>query len=323
MRDHGGDLDRARARFGGDDWIDLSTGINPVAYPVPDVLPARALAALPTAEDIAGLADAARRAYATSLVPVPLAGAQAAIQIVPRLSAVGRARVLVPTYNEHAGALAASGWQVAEVREPDALEGADLAVVVSPNNPDGRRASVSDLVALAGRVGLLVVDESFADPEPESALSRAEVPENVVILRSFGKFYGLAGLRLGFALAAPDMAARIAALAGPWAVSGPAIAIGTRALGDTAWRDETRARLRVDAARLDGLAEWAGWRLVGGTPLFRTYETGDAASAQERLARARIWSRIFPYSEGWMRLGLPGDAAGWARLETALSGGGE
>jgi cobalamin biosynthetic protein CobC len=324
MRDHGGDLDRARAVHGGSDWIDLSTGINPVAYPMPE-LPRHALCALPTAEDVAALEATAARAYGTMANVVALSGAQAAIQLVPRLWPPGHAAVLTPSYNEHHAALAAQGWRVSDVREPEAMTGADLAVVVNPNNPDGRRWTPEALAALADRVGLLVVDESFADPHPELSLTPRlpALGERVLILRSFGKFYGLAGLRLGFALGGPETTTSLRSLAGPWAVSGPAIMAGKAALADSAWQAETIARLARDASRLDALAEGAGWRLLGGTSLFRTYETGDAIAAQGRLARAAIWSRVFPYSAGWLRLGLPGHEAAWARLEAALTGGGE
>ncbi|WP_370576963.1 threonine-phosphate decarboxylase CobD [Paracoccus sp. PAR01] len=323
-RDHGGDLDRAKRVYGAGDWLDLSTGINPVPYPVP-ALPASAWTALPVAEDMAALLAAARAAYATSAAVVALAGAQAAIQIVPRLRAPGKARVLAPTYNEHGAALHAQGWEVTEVATLQELAGADLAVLVNPNNPDGQRHDPAQLLRLAARVGLLVVDESFADPETQLSLAPllGEGTPNLLVLRSFGKFYGLAGLRLGFALAEAWLAAKIAALAGPWAVSGPAIAIGKAALGDRDWQACTRQRLDLDALRLDRAAANAGWQLVGGTPLFRTYEVGDARAAQKRLARRRIWTRIFPYAPGWVRLGLPGDEAGWQRLETALAGKGE
>lgn len=319
MRDHGGDLDRAMARFGAGRWLDLSTGINPRPYPLPR-LPRRAWTALPTSSEIAALEATAREAYGAGVAPVALAGAQAAIQLVPRLRPPGRACVLGPTYNEHAGALAAQGWQVRETGDLDGLHGADLAIVVNPNNPDGRRRTMASLLELSRRVGLLVVDESFVDAEPELSLAAAldARTDNLVLLRSFGKFYGLAGLRLGFALTGDRLAADLRRLAGPWAVSGPAIAAGRTALADPAWRAATIRRLEAEAARLDGLAERAGWTLVGGTPLFRTYATPDARAAQRHLAQAHVWSRIFPYSPAWIRLGLPGSDADWARLEGAL-----
>ncbi|NDW00343.1 threonine-phosphate decarboxylase CobD [Salipiger sp. PrR002] len=319
-RDHGGNLDAAMIRFGGSraEWLDLSTGINPEPYPVP-AIPAEAWAALPRKADMARLIVAAREAYGCPGHIVPMNGAQGAIQMVPMLRRPGRAAVLGPTYNEHAAALRAHGWEVTEVASLAALAGADLAVVVNPNNPDGRRSQPGALRDLAGRVGLLVVDESFADPEPE--LSIAPSLEgglaNVVVLRSFGKFYGLAGLRLGFALAEGDLGQRLAELAGPWPVSGPAIEIASAALTDRPWQEETIRRLSADAARLDALAGAAGWRLIGGTPLFRSYACPGAKAAQETLAARHIWSRIFPYSDSWIRLGLP-PCSRWGQLERAF-----
>ncbi|MFT4151924.1 MAG: threonine-phosphate decarboxylase CobD [Paracoccaceae bacterium] len=314
MRDHGGNLDEARARWGGGDWIDLSTGINRVPWPVPD-LPSRAWTDLPTTADMRLLCDAARAAWGVSGAVVPLAGASQAIQLIPRLSSPGCARVLSPTYNEHAAALKIAGWRVEPVATPEALAGADLAVVVNPNNPDGRQLTPAALLALLPRVGTLVVDESFADPLPALSLAGESGRAGLWVLRSFGKFYGLAGLRLGFALATPEPAARLAALAGPWPVSGAAVDIGARALADQDWQRATTGRLAQDARRLDALSPWP---LAGGTPLFRLYDTPDAAAAQERLARHRIWSRIFPWSPGLIRLGLPAPGE-WDRVAAALA----
>lgn len=329
MRDHGGNLDWAIHHYGGTDWIDLSTGINPVPYPVGDI-PARSWEVLPTRSDMAGLSAAAQAAYRTGAQVVPLAGAQSAIQLVPYLREIGEARILEPTYNEHAAALRHAGWPVQEISDngggPAArlaqLEGADLAVVVNPNNPDGSRYRPKELLALADKVGLLVVDESFGDPEPELSIAPqvTEDTQNIVVMRSFGKFYGLAGVRLGFAVTGSEMAETLRGMAGPWPVPGPAIAIATRALADQAWHSETCIRLREDAARLDALAAQAGWRLVGGSPLFRTYSTPNAEEAQRHLAERQIWSRIFPWSPDWIRLGLPAGAAQWARLQETLAG---
>lgn len=312
-RDHGGNLDAARRHFGGQDWIDLSTGINRVPYPVPN-LSAEAFAALPTRPAMDGLLKAAARAYGSTGPMVALAGAQAAIQMVPLLRPAGLARVLVPTYNEHAACLRACGWRVEEVGRLADLAGADLAVLVNPNNPDGRHWHRGDLLALAGQVGLLVVDESFADPQPAESLASDAGRPGLLVLRSFGKFYGLAGLRLGFALGAKADVARLAELAGPWPVSSPAIEVATLALNDADWAKATRNRLQAEAAQMDAIGLRLGWQALGGTPLFRLFDTPDAAGAQAQLARARIWSRIFPYSPRWIRLGLPGGEAEWARL---------
>jgi cobalamin biosynthesis protein CobC len=282
------------------------------------LLPKQAWTALPTRAATAELLAAAGAAYRSQAPMLALPGAQAAIQMIPRLSAPARARILAPTYNEYANALRAAGWQVDEVTTLSALEGADLAVVVNPNNPDGRSHGRQHLVQLAGQVGRLVVDESFADSRPDLSLADEAARARLIVLRSFGKFYGLAGVRLGFVLGSDADISVLAELAGPWPVSGPAIAIGMAALSDRGWAEATVARLRVDASRLDGLAQSAGWVLVGGTELFRLYDTADAVTAQDRLARKQIWTRRFAGSDRWLRLGLPGPAIEWDRLSRAL-----
>jgi len=320
MQEHGGNLDVARQRFGGagEDWIDLSTGINRVPYPLVDVEP-RQWNALPSRSEIESLHAAARQAYATDAPIVAMGGAQAAIQLLPRLAPGGRAHILAPTYNEYAAVLSAAGWDVAEVSDLAALAGADIAVVVNPNNPDGRHHQRDELLALLPRVGRLVIDESFADAVPDISLASEAGRPGLLILRSFGKFYGLAGLRLGFALGSEADITALAAMVGPWPVSGAAIAIGRRALLDHDWAKATTARLAEDCVRLDTEAGVQGWTLVGGTPLFRLYDVGDALAAQEKLARAQIWSRVFQQKPGWLRLGLPGSEAEWSRLSAVLS----
>jgi cobalamin biosynthesis protein CobC len=320
MLDHGGNLDVAVKRFGGglDDWIDLSTGINRRPYPVGQLQP-RHWSALPSRSDIDALHEAARQAYVTAAPVLATAGAQAAIQLLPRLAAGGRAKILAPTYNEYAAILNAAGWSVEDVADFEALAGADLAIVVNPNNPDGRRNDPKQLVALLARVGRLVVDESFADAVPGLSLAPEAGRPGLIVLRSLGKFYGLAGLRLGFVLGNAADVDAFASMLGPWRVSGPAIEIGRRALLDRDWADETIARLTRDALRLDVLAREAGWTLVGGTPLFRLYETGDGCAAQARLAGSKIWSRIFRDRPGWLRLGLPGSDVEWARLASVIA----
>lgn len=319
MLDHGGNLDLAVHRFGGSlaDWIDLSTGINRQPYPVPE-LATRHWIALPSRSEIDALHDVARQAYATHAPVIAVAGAQAAIQLLPRLAAPGEARILAPTYNEYAAVLRGAGWTVREVSDLDALAGADLAVVVNPNNPDGRMHEPAALLGLLPRVGRLVVDESFAEVVPGLSLAPQAERPGLLVLRSLGKFYGLAGVRLGFVLGARAEIASLAELAGPWPISGPAIAIGQRALRDRAWAAKTIARLGQEAPRLDAMAQGAGWTLVGGTTLFRLYEVGDAGAALDRLARQKIWSRIFKGRAGWLRLGLPGDDVEWKRLDGAL-----
>jgi cobalamin biosynthesis protein CobC len=316
-RDHGGNIDAAIAHFGGSDWIDLSTGINRAPYPVPLLHP-EDWTQLPTQSAKQALLDAARQAYATKAAILATAGAQAAIQMIPRLGAPGRARVLGPTYNEHAACLRAAGWRVEEVSRFNQLDGADLAVVVNPNNPDGKSYAPEDLLALGSKVGRLIVDESFADAQSDLSLAAKAGENGLLVLRSFGKFYGLAGLRLGFVLGSQSDIDTLNAMAGPWPVSGAALRIGQIALADTAWAKATTTRLRAECTQADALAQAAGWTPLGGTELFRLYETPDAETAQARLARQQIWTRIFPYSNRWLRLGLPAGEAEWARLATAL-----
>lgn len=320
LRDHGGNLDQAMARFGAGDWIDLSTGINRRPWPVPPVSEA-AWRNLPTKAAQATLVARAAASWgaAAGVAGVALGGAQAAIQLVPRLRPKGRAAVLGPTYNEYAACLQAEGWHVSTVTDLTGLVGSDLSIIVNPNNPDGRQHDCRTILALAGRVGLLVVDESFGDTTPDLSLLPHAGREGLLILRSFGKFYGLAGLRLGFAFGSCTDIEALSQMSGPWPVSGPAIEIGALALADTAWAETMRSQLAADAARADAMASRAGWRLVGGSHLFRLYDTGDSCLAQEKLARHRIWSRIFPWSGTLLRLGLPGAEPEWQRLEAALA----
>lgn len=309
QRDHGGGLDAAIARFGGsrDSWADLSTGINPVPYPAPDC-PAQDWTALPDKGAQSALTDAARRFWNVSdgaaILPAP--GASVLIAMIPSLRPAASVQITRPTYNEHGAAFAAHGWQITDSGPAQAR------VLVHPNNPDGRIWSAADTDA-----PLTVIDESFGDIAPETSLVHLAPQPGRIILKSFGKFWGLAGLRLGFAIAAPDLIAEMEARLGPWAVSGPALRIGAQALSDQAWADQTRARLQSDSDRLDQLMTSRGAHLAGGTTLFRLYEVDDAEAWQTRLAHGHVWSRIFPYSKTFLRLGLPAPGQ-WAQLEAAL-----
>lgn len=320
---HGGDLGEARRLFpdAPEPWIDLSTGINPIPYPCPAV-EASLWQRLPDPAALRRLEEEAARAYGAEpdhVVAAP--GTQALIEVLPRLRAPGRVAVLGPTYAEHAAAWLRGGHAVAETHALAAMTGAEVAVVVNPNNPDGRTHSRADLADLAGAVaardGLLVADEAFADLEPVESLCVA-VPAGAVVLRSFGKTYGLAGLRLGFAVARPPLIGRIRAALGPWAVSGPAIAIGCAALADAGWRQRAALERGRDAQRLDGLLAAAGGGIVGGTRLFRTAAFADAPGLFARLGRAGLFVRRFEAAPDHLRFGLPGDEAAWRRLEDAL-----
>lgn len=308
-RDHGGNLSAAMAGFGGvrEDWIDLSTGINPQPYPLPAFTPGD-WAALPDADALAELDQAARSFWqvpeGAGLLAAP--GASALIAALPALAEPRWVEITAPTYNEHAAAFEARGWEV----RPQGP--AEARVAVHPNNPDGRLWQAEELAA-----PLTIIDESFCDVCPDQSLIRLAARPGTIVLKSFGKFWGLAGLRLGFAIGDPALIERLSAWQGPWAVSGPALRTGAQALSDRAWAEATRERLARDAARLDALVLGRGAALAGGTDLFRLYHVDNAAAWQRRLAKARIWSRIFPYSDNYLRLGLPPEE-GWDRLAAAL-----
>lgn len=319
---HGGMLDAACERYGvaRDRWLDLSTGINANPYPLPE-LAKEYWHRLPDSGLDAWLRESAAHCYGVGapehVVPAP--GTQALIQWLPRLFAPQRVLVVSPTYREHAQAWIAAG-HTARGGDLDAAADAKIVVVVNPNNPDGRIVDPQRLVSLA-RDRFVIVDEAFADVVPEVSVARSVgcACASLVVLRSVGKMFGLAGMRLGFALAADDMAARLRAALGPWAVSGPAAAIGAVMLSDDAWIRATRVRLKAAAGRLDGLLVRARLRLVGGTPLFRLVDCERAPALFEHLARNGVLVRRFSESERWLRFGIPGSDAQFERLEKAVA----
>jgi cobalamin biosynthetic protein CobC len=324
---HGGDLDAARRLFAGapEPFVDLSTGINPSPYALPR-FSADLFARLPRSGAAGAVAAAAARAYeAPSAAHVVLApGTQILLPIVAGLVRPGRAAILAPTYPELPRAAALAGHRVKTARGIDECGDAALVVVANPNNPDGRLFPRATLLALARdlrrRGGLLVVDEAFMDVGPPGASLAPDVScGNVIVLRSFGKFFGLAGVRLGFALAAPALATRLCAMLGPWPVSGPALAVGAKALADAAWIERTRGRLETAEKRLDALLAGSGLAIVGGTSLFRLARTPAADALFHHLGRRGILVRVFPDNASWLRFGLPASAPDWQRLGAAMA----
>lgn len=319
IRDHGGRIDAAVAAHGGHraDWLDLSTGLNPVPWPLPE-LAHDVWTALPDRAADEALVAAARAFWCVPKGAQVLAapGASALIARLPHVLGTGpktrRVWIPGPTYNEHAAAFTAAGWRVTTDAERGG-DGADAIVAVHPNNPDGRLWSSEALEGAPVRI----IDESFCDLSPEHSLIDLAARPGTVILKSFGKFWGLGGLRLGFAIGDRSILDALAEAMGPWPISGPALAIGAAALADTYWACRTRDTLATEARRLDALMTARGATPVGGTALFRLYDVEDAALWQERLARHRILGRTFPYSRRWLRLGLPAPAR-WPQLE-ALS----
>jgi cobalamin biosynthetic protein CobC len=323
---HGGDLDAARKLFpaGPEPFLDLSTGINPNPYAIGQTS-ADEFSKLPQPSALAELAEVAAKAYAApSAEHVVIApGSQILVAQTSFLLTPGRASVLAPTYAEHGRVAQLAGHNVVEVTDTGQLAESRIAIVINPNNPDGRVVSNDALLALADRLrrrgGLLLVDEAFMEVGPDDA-SLCEFVEhgNIVVLRSFGKFYGLPGLRLSFALAPPSIAARIAAALGPWPVSGPALTTGMKALADTQWQATARKSLAEAALRLDTELAKAGLDIVGGTSLFRLARSKDAAHLFHSLGQAGILVRRFTQHPSWLRFGLPGGEDEWRRLIAAL-----
>jgi cobalamin biosynthetic protein CobC len=314
---HGGDLGTTRRRFPEAPlpWLDLSTGINPIAYPV-EPLPAEAWARLPSRGDEEALCVAAALQFGVrdpSMV-VAAPGTQALIQLLPRLFPTSHVSVVGHTYEEHEVSWRRHGHEVVTVEQLNDAS-ANIVVLVNPDNPTGRLYSPAELRACKAT---LIVDEAFIDFLPASVSLASDLPGNAIVLRSFGKAYGLAGLRLGFAIAEPDLAARLREELGPWAVSGPALVIGRAALSDKDWLSAAAARLERDGKWLDEMLAQAGFTLLGGTPLFRLARHDDAPEMIQQLGRHGIHVRAFFLQPDRLRFGLPGSGADFRRLAVAL-----
>ena len=335
---HGGRLCVARALYphAPEPWVDLSTGINPEAYPAPPAS-AAARGRLPTLEEIRALETAAGNAFGFSDAdPVAAgdriaaaAGSEAVLRLMPYALCAEAAVVVGPTYSSHATA-----WRHARdtdvsldvaVRFAESMPARSVVTLVNPNNPDGAVMRREELLQLhdiiTSRDGYLVVDEAFADVEPGcsvAAVAGSTRYPRLVVLRSFGKFYGLAGVRLGFVIAAPTIITRLRELLGDWPVSADAIAAGLAAYADDAWADRTRERLAQTAHRLDDLLISNGLEIIGGTSLFRLACCNDAPARFEQLLRAGILARPFDRDPTLLRFGLPPDASAWQRLAEAL-----
>jgi cobalamin biosynthetic protein CobC len=327
---HGGRLDHARSVFPNapQPWVDLSTGVNPHAFPLPPIAP-QAWTRLPDLDLLTHLEETAARAYQANAHTHVVAGAgsQAFIQLLPRLLSARRVAILGFTYAEHSACWRASGALVQSVATLDDLAQADVAVVVNPNNPDGRIESPHGLADLARRMskrgGALIIDEAFMDLAPHSKSIVPFMQDDVIVLRSFGKAYGLPGVRLGFALCSEKSAPRLREALGPWSVSGPALAVGAAALADSSWLRDSALKLEQDGARLDSMLRRAGFELIGGASLFRLVSHESAMSWFAHFCERGILTRAFDERPTWLRFGIPGCDDAWTRLSQALEGGHE
>lgn len=323
MLEHGGKVRAAAARFGipVSNWLDLSTGVNPHGWPVPD-MPASAWQHLPEAGD--GLEAAAMRYYDTAHV-LPVAGSQAALSALPLLHAPCRVGMRFPAYAEHAQAWRRAGHTVDHVDASGLAQAADdfdVLLLINPNNPTGDFYSPVMLLDLHARLtahgGWLIVDEAFIDATPEASLAAFSDRPGLIVLRSLGKFFGLPGARVGFALAEAQFLSRLAEALGPWTVSGPARWAATLALQDLGWHYAARARLTADSRRLGALLHANGLHPSGGCALFQWVRTSSAPALYEAFAECGILLRQFTEPAS-LRFGLPGSEAEWARLERAFA----
>jgi cobalamin biosynthesis protein CobC len=323
---HGGNLHEAAHlyRIPYDEWLDLSTGINPHGYPVPPV-PADAWRRLP--DDGDGLAAEAARYYGASDASnvLPVAGSQAAIRALPALLPRATVGIAALTYSEYAPAFARAGHEVVPLdttcdTPPEAIT---HAVIVNPNNPTADYASAKTLLdwhaTLSARGGTLLIDEAFADamPAPSASLASFAAQPGLVVLRSPGKFFGLAGVRAGFVLASPALLGALRETLGAWTVSGPARHAVSAAFADTAWQRAMRERLAREGDRLAALLRAQRFD-VQSTPLFAWTADSRAQALHRALAQRGIWTRLFAQQES-VRVGLPASEDEWMRLELALS----
>lgn len=316
---HGGRLAEARRLFphAPAPWIDLSTGVNPVPW---TGAAQGDDSRLPDPEDTAALESTAAAVFgAAEVAAVP--GTELALRLLPVVTGARRVGIVSPTYGSHERAWASAGAAVRELprggldpRELDAL------VLGNPNNPDGAVFSRSEVLSLAERMdrqgGWLIVDEAFVDATPEISVAD-KVSGRLIVLRSFGKFFGRPGVRLGFVAAAPAVLARLKDLVGEWPVSTQAAIVGKAAYADLAWQRATRARLAEDAARLDADLAGAGFDVLGGTTLFRLAAYENAGGRFARLAEQGVLTRPFADRPSWLRFGLPGPED-WPRVAAAL-----
>ncbi|MDT0577104.1 threonine-phosphate decarboxylase CobD [Croceicoccus sp. F390] len=325
LQGHGGQIDAMAAAFPNAPlpWVDLSTGINPFSYPLPPIS-REAWATLPTARDRERCEVAMAAAFGCDRAhcrAVP--GTELVIRQLPTILSGRRVVVRSRSYADHAVSWSAAGAEVNAVDDPlDHLDHADVVVLVNPNNPDGMRWPIERIegarAELASRGGWLIVDEAYADLEPALSVSSMAGREGLVVLRSFGKFFGLAGVRLGAALGPPVMLSEITDRLGSWDVSGPALSLGAHAYSNLQWHDAARARLRTACKDLSCLIAKVGIEELGGTDLFRFVRVPDADKVWKVLANRGIAVRRFREDSRHLRIGLP-DFDALIRLADVLS----
>lgn len=330
MPAHGGQVRQIMQHFPAapQPFVDLSTGISPYAYPV-DHVEMGDWTRLPEAEEEEALRQAAAKTYGVPSSDMIVAGpgTQMLIALLPLVLKVKHVTIFGPTYSGHEQSWRNAGINVSIVTDFQSFEASadregHACVVCNPNNPDGRRLSLEQLQNLLDRcarsASRLIVDEAFADFEAESVVSL--LPEDrLIVLRSFGKSYGLPGVRLGFLAASDGVASEMRTMMGDWAVSAPALSAGRQALADAAWLGQIRTCLEADSKRLNDALTRAGLFVRGCTRLFTLVSLERACDLWVFLCERGIVTRAFPERPTELRFGLPRSESGWRRLEDALS----
>ena len=316
---HGGDIDLAIKKYGGarENWIDLSTGINGASYPWQESINVE-LRNLPSNKILMQLEKAAARAYkiAECTETAAVSGAQQIINLLPLcLKSCNSVAILGPTYNEYEKAFKRSGTKTKTVSETSKLSCSDIAIIVNPNNPTGKVIADETLAGLSKKVRILIIDESFKMFSSRRTLNFS----NIIQINSLGKFFGLAGVRLGFVSGPSEFIKTVKEMLGPWPVSSLAAEIGIVALNDKVWISEMEKILVTESNALLEACSSKNWRLVGRTSLFHTYATSSCLEVEKQFAAHSIWVRTFDYSKTWVRLGIPTSENAWTRVKQALN----
>lgn len=322
---HGGRVAVAQAAFPDAPlpWIDLSTGLNPDPYPTSGI--EIDWAPLPDERQLAEVEQAAAAVFGLDRARAcTVPGTEIGLRLLGTFDLPRPVRIVSPAYGSYRNI-----WSGAQPVMADELDEASMLpgtlVLANPNNPDGRLRAASEMVGLAHRVaaagGTLIVDEAFVDATPEASLLphlAGLSPAHIIVLRSFGKFFGLGGLRLGFVVCGDARMKQLRHQLGSWPLSAAALVIGSAAYRDLEWAALTRRRLVAAADRLDGLLGRHGLASSGECPLFRLVTCPEASRLFTALADQGILTRPFDYAPTWLRLGLPGTEEAWARLDAAL-----
>lgn len=330
MAEHGGNLDEAAKAYGfaSHQMTDLSTGISPTAYEM-GLPSSSAYQALPLDSALSALYDAARCAYdmPDDAAICAGAGSQALLGALPYMMRAQIAKKSVvwcpePTYNEHRYRWERAGFEVTGAA--DCPADAKVIILGQPNNPTGRIWHKDEIATYLEKMrrcgGLLVLDEAFVDAMPEHSSIGLAGDAPLVILRSVGKFYGLAGLRVGFAVGESGMIAKLADEIGPWPVSQPALLVATKALRDSKWQEAHRANLRQKSDIMAMALAQAGFDIITAMPLFVTISHPRMAEFHHHLAQHGYWSRIYRNDPSMMRLGLLPDGHDDKGFYALLSG---